>query len=247
MAELSSAARSLLNSIVAQLGGHNAVTKNQSWEEVAKRMNLPASHSQYLKTMSLNKEDEEFLGEEEGNEFEVEDIVRHRKDGKQILYFVKWKGFESSENTWEPESNLINCIEKLRVYKENNQEKRPGKRQRIGSLSESNNKSPINTIEENTLTMNPNTSTSSVSCSSSSNAILDETATFQTNEPDSILGAANSPENGICFLVKWKGDEERYSWMPVSECRRSIPNLLLDYYETRLTFSSACTNSFRKD
>ena len=49
-------------------------------------------------------------------EYEVEEIVRHRKRrrGKQtkIEYLVFWKGYPTHEATWEPEENVKNVPEK---------------------------------------------------------------------------------------------------------------------------------------
>ena len=51
------------------------------------------------------------------NEYEVEAILAHRKRGRQIQYLVKWKGYDLSNNTWEPEINLSNADEILSGYK----------------------------------------------------------------------------------------------------------------------------------
>ena len=44
-------------------------------------------------------------GGDEG--FLVENIVGHRKSRKGIEFLVKWQGYPSSENTWEPRENLL--------------------------------------------------------------------------------------------------------------------------------------------
>ena len=44
--------------------------------------------------------------------FEVEKIEKF--DGNQ--YLVKWKGYDESENTWEPPANLRTCMDKLREF-----------------------------------------------------------------------------------------------------------------------------------
>ena len=55
----------------------------------------------------------------DGNEeYEVEAILTHwTYKNRQTRYLVKWKGYDSSENTWEPESNLSNAEEELNDYK----------------------------------------------------------------------------------------------------------------------------------
>jgi hypothetical protein len=53
-------------------------------------------------------------GEEE---FEIESILAHRKLGRSHQYLVKWKGYDSSNNTWEPERQFANAQEMLKSYK----------------------------------------------------------------------------------------------------------------------------------
>lgn len=52
--------------------------------------------------------------------FDVEEIVRHRirKVGTitSRMFFIKWKGYPSSQNTWEAEHHLDGCIDLLQKY-----------------------------------------------------------------------------------------------------------------------------------
>ena len=50
-------------------------------------------------------------------EYEVEAILTHQRYRGKYQYLVKWKGYDSSENTWEPEQNLTNMEELLNDYK----------------------------------------------------------------------------------------------------------------------------------
>src|SRR5258708_6220731 len=64
-------------------------------------------------------------------EYEVEHLVNHRRHGKSrmLQYFVKWKGYPKSDNTWEPAQN-IHAPELLKRYHrcyplEDKKEKKP--------------------------------------------------------------------------------------------------------------------------
>ena len=48
--------------------------------------------------MDSSDSDEEF--------YEVEKIVNHRQGPKGIEFYVKWKNYPNSENTWEPRENF---------------------------------------------------------------------------------------------------------------------------------------------
>lgn len=44
---------------------------------------------------------------EEENIYEVEKIIRRKRKKNKWLYLVKWKGYDDSDNTWEPASNIL--------------------------------------------------------------------------------------------------------------------------------------------
>ena len=60
-------------------------------------------------------DDDDDDGDEE--EFEVEKIIYHRCLRKKFFYYVKWKGYDESENTWEPHDNLDGCLEMRDQYR----------------------------------------------------------------------------------------------------------------------------------
>ncbi|CAI8057524.1 Chromobox protein homolog 3, partial [Geodia barretti] len=54
--------------------------------------------------------------EEQEEVFSVEKIVSKKIVGGKTLYLLKWKGYDSDENTWEPEENL-DCQDLLEEFK----------------------------------------------------------------------------------------------------------------------------------
>ncbi|XP_070574799.1 heterochromatin protein 1-like isoform X2 [Ptychodera flava] len=47
---------------------------------------------------------------------EVQKILKRRKVKGKLEYLIRWKGFDSSEDSWEPEDHLIDCKEALELF-----------------------------------------------------------------------------------------------------------------------------------
>ena len=74
---------------------------------------LPATEN------GTTEEEEEFV------EYEVEKVVDKRIHKGKVEYLLKWKGYPSSDNTWESEDNL-DCQELVQDYEERRRlEKKP--------------------------------------------------------------------------------------------------------------------------
>ena len=54
-------------------------------------------------------------GEEE---WEIEAILKHRTKRRKTEYLIHWKGYPSSERTWQKEQDFDNAKELLDEYKE---------------------------------------------------------------------------------------------------------------------------------
>jgi hypothetical protein len=59
-------------------------------------------------------------------EWEVQTILEHKTTGtkhrKRTWFLIRWKDFDATYDTWEPESNLTNCQDLLQAYKLQNME-----------------------------------------------------------------------------------------------------------------------------
>ena len=67
--------------------------------------------------------------------YEVEEIIDKRTNIYGLIeYFVKWKGYPSSQNTWEPKKNLLHLTDIIRDYEKGRGEKND-KKMKKGSLN----------------------------------------------------------------------------------------------------------------
>ncbi|XP_075418982.1 M-phase phosphoprotein 8 [Tenrec ecaudatus] len=88
-------------------------------------------------TDALEKGAEAFGDSEEDEEdvFEVEKILDMKTEGGKILYKVRWKGYTSDDDTWEPEVHLEDCKEVLLDFRKNMADKAKPVKKDIQRLS----------------------------------------------------------------------------------------------------------------
>ncbi|XP_004753702.1 chromodomain Y-like protein isoform X3 [Mustela lutreola] len=88
---------------------------------------------------------------------QVERIVDKRKNKKgKIEYLVRWKGYDSEDDTWEPEQHLVNCEEYIHDFNRRHTEK-----QKESTLTRTNRTSPNNARKQISRSTNSNFSKTS--------------------------------------------------------------------------------------
>lgn len=93
----------------------------QKVEEIGavRKRGRPAKTATTLRIKKTDKGDETTQEAHNGRkEWEVEQIVESRIDAETMQHWfkVKWKGYTSKHNTWEPKKNLANCKALLEKY-----------------------------------------------------------------------------------------------------------------------------------
>ncbi|XP_076005916.1 chromobox protein homolog 3a isoform X2 [Genypterus blacodes] len=155
--------------------------------------------------------------QEEPEEFVVEKVMDQRLVNGKVEFFLKWKGFTDSDNTWEPEENL-DCPELISAFLEaqkNVKEKPAAPVKRKASTDE----------------QEPEAKKKDVVISS------EKPRGFARNlDPEKIIGATDS-SGELMFLMKWKGSDEA-DLVPAREANTRCPQVVISFYEERLTWHS---------
>jgi len=165
---------------------------------------------------------------EEEEEYVVEKILKKRVVSGKIEYFLKWKGYPESENTWEPSENLgcpelVDEFEKSLMKGTSKADK--GKKRAAEEPKEK-------TVYKESVKEKP------------AKKLKPAVATKETRSegtgfdrglvPDKIIGATDSGGQ-LMFLIKWK-DTDEADLVPASVANMKCPQVVISFYEERLTW-----------
>ncbi|UJR21967.1 hypothetical protein I4U23_025035 [Adineta vaga] len=164
--------------------------------------------------------DEEELDEAE---FIVEKILDRKVLNGEVYYFLKWKGFGDTENTWEPEMNL-DCPELIADY-----HKRSKKSLEPSELPDSNKR----VTQESTT----NDAAKKVKRSN-------EFGYGKGLEIEKILGATDV-YGELMFLIKWQATDKP-ELVPARIANVRSPQHVIRFYEDRLTWANTDENPLDK-
>jgi len=165
--------------------------------------------------------DDSRSGDEQEEEFIVERIIKKRVKGGVTEYFLKWKGYDESDNTWEPRENL-SCEDLIDEFerKEKEREKAHKSTPAAGDKRKA----------------GPDTGTSSKKVKKDEKDDDKEKGFNRGLQPDKIIGATDS-SGELMFLLKWK-DSEEADLVPAKIANEKCPQVVISFYEERLTWHS---------
>jgi len=156
----------------------------------------------------------ERVEEEEEEVYVVEKIIDKRvlEDGT-VLYYLKWRNYPESDNTWEPVTNL-DCDELISEFEKVHSSK--------GASAAAN---------------SPPKKKRSTNKKNNGYSATNEPIGFERGyEAEEIIGATDL-DGQIMFNIKWKG-ADILDWIPAKEANVKCPQVVIKYYESCLTWKN---------
>jgi len=150
----------------------------------------------------------------DGDEFIVEKIEDKRIKNGKVEYYLKWKNYPKSSNTWEPVENL-ECPDLIEAFEEaQKKEGKDGTKKRATT-------GPGGDAKKKKLAEADTTD--------------DKPCGFDRGlEPAKIIGATDA-SGELMFLMKWKGSDEA-DLVPAKQANVKCPQVVIQFYEDRLTW-----------
>ncbi|XP_073684222.1 chromobox protein homolog 1b [Garra rufa] len=166
-----------------------------------------------------NKKKVEEVVEEEEEEYVVEKVLDRRVVKGKVEYLLKWKGFSDEDNTWEPEENL-DCPDLIAEFLQSQKTAESGGKRRAESGGDG--KETKKRKDE-----------------------PEKLRGFARGlDPERIIGATDS-SGELMFLMKWKNSDEA-DLVPAKEANVKCPQVVISFYEERLTWHSYPTEEEEK-
>ncbi|KAJ1135509.1 hypothetical protein NDU88_001948 [Pleurodeles waltl] len=205
-----------------------------------------------------NKKKVQEVLEEEEEEYVVEKVLDRRVVKGKVEYLLKWKGFSDEDNTWEPEENL-DCPDLIAEFLQSQKsahetDKSDSSKRKAESDSELGDESKPKKKKEEEPDPRKNTTEAeklegSKRKADSDSEIGEESKPKKKKEeiekprgfsrgldPERIIGATDS-SGELMFLMKWK-DSDEADLVPAKEANLKCPQVVISFYEERLTWHS---------
>ncbi|KAM3859522.1 chromobox protein homolog 1b [Diretmus argenteus] len=159
--------------------------------------------------------------EEEEEEYVVEKVLNRRVVKGRVDYLLKWKGFSEEDNTWEPEDNL-DCPDLIAEFLQSQKSAQEGKKKAAADADGDESKSKRRKEDPEKVR-----------------------GFARALDPERIIGATDSTGE-LMFLMKWKNSDEA-DLVPAKEANVKCPQVVIAFYEERLTWHSYPTEDEKKD
>jgi len=147
-------------------------------------------------------------------EYQVEKVMKKRIRNGVTEYLLKWRNFDESENSWEPEANL-DCPDLIADFESHQK--------------------PVEKEKESSGTPKDEPPAKKRAKGDEKPKGFDRGL-----DHEKIIGATDA-SGELTFLIKWKGTEEA-DLVPARIANVKCPQVVIKFYEERLTWQTHPSN-----
>ncbi|KAL4711912.1 hypothetical protein ACJJTC_006081 [Scirpophaga incertulas] len=163
-------------------------------------------------------------------EFSVEKVLDRRMRNGKVEYYLKWKGYNDDDNTWEPEENL-DCPDLIQAFEDARK-----KKEAEGKLIK----------VEKYVPKRKSSATPDLKGAKKIKSDDKKASGFDRGlEPEKIIGATDS-SGELMFLMKWQGTDEA-DLVPAKQANIRCPQVVIQFYEERLTWHTPTPDDANND
>jgi len=167
------------------------------------------------------KPEKDSNAEEEEEEYVVEKILDKRTRSGRVEYYLKWKGYNEEDNTWEPVENL-DCPDLIAEFEE--QRKKKKQENKVKELEKEKEKEKTSVKKKSVANESEK--------KKKKNEVESKPRGFDRGlEPEKIIGATDA-SGELMFLIKWKDSEEAdlfpQSWQMSNVLKWSLSSMKKD-------------------
>lgn len=180
---------------------------------------------------------------EEEEEYSVEKIDNKRITSEnKVEYYLKWKGYSSKHNTWEPEENL-DCPELIKEYedsiKDNGSAEKPKEKENqppTKGRNRSNSSTPRSREQSKDKERGSSESPAGDSLGVEQSELKFSKGFDEGWVAQEIIGALEY-KGELIFLMKWKNNNKA-EMVKAKDANEQCPQVVIKFYESRIRWDT---------
>lgn len=174
--------------------------------------------------------------------YEIEKILKHKKMTRnKMIYLVKWKGYDSSHNSWEPECNFVSYKIILDYHNERKQ------KTKSNAKAKASKKIGDQMNDADTRQSEKRQNNTKIVSSKDREYLFEGEIEERGLIPEKVLNVLHEKKDkkNLVAHIQFKNQTES-AFVPASWANQHCPQLIIQLYESRIHWYRKKTNELVK-